>query len=157
LTRLGVSYNLHDDLVQEILVKLWKNLQNYDNSKTKFRTWLSNIIRNNVTDYWRKMGTRQRTREGFLNELDELPSETEFDVMIQQEWETYITNLAFEHVQTKFTGNAIDAFKFSMQGLSPDEVGEKLSISGHSVYKLNSRVKKSLTAEIKRLRDELEG
>ena len=38
----------NEDLRQLILVKLWEKLHNYDESKSKFRTWLSCIIRNTV-------------------------------------------------------------------------------------------------------------
>ncbi len=43
-----------DDLVQDVLVKLWKGLKTYDKSKSKFRTWISLITKNTVNSFFRK-------------------------------------------------------------------------------------------------------
>lgn len=42
------------DTTQEIFIKVWKNLKNFDGSKAQFKTWLFTIARNTVTDYLRK-------------------------------------------------------------------------------------------------------
>lgn len=42
------------DVTQEIFIKVWKNLKNFDIKKSQFKTWLFTIARNTVTDYLRK-------------------------------------------------------------------------------------------------------
>lgn len=42
------------DTTQEIFIKVWKNLKNFDIEKSQFKTWLFTIARNTVTDYLRK-------------------------------------------------------------------------------------------------------
>ncbi len=42
------------DVTQEIFIKVWRNLKNFDKSKAQFKTWLFTIARNSVTDYLRK-------------------------------------------------------------------------------------------------------
>ena len=42
------------DVTQEIFIKVWKNLKNFDKDKAKFKTWLFTIARNSITDYLRK-------------------------------------------------------------------------------------------------------
>lgn len=42
------------DVTQEIFIKVWKNLKNFDKGKAQFKTWLFTIARNSVTDYLRK-------------------------------------------------------------------------------------------------------
>jgi RNA polymerase sigma-70 factor (ECF subfamily) len=42
------------DITQEIFIKVWKNLKNFDKNKAQFKTWLFTIARNSVTDYLRK-------------------------------------------------------------------------------------------------------
>ncbi len=42
------------DVTQDIFVKVWKNLENFDLNKSQFKTWLFTIARNTITDYLRK-------------------------------------------------------------------------------------------------------
>ena len=48
LSKMAVLPDYKDDLTQEILIKLWKNLESYNRERAQFRTWLSTIIRNTV-------------------------------------------------------------------------------------------------------------
>ena len=41
------------DLLQEIFVKIWKNIAQYDSSKGRLFTWMLNIARNTSIDYLR--------------------------------------------------------------------------------------------------------
>lgn len=43
-----------DDIVQEVFIKVWKKLENFDKEKSQFKTWLFVIARNTITDYLRK-------------------------------------------------------------------------------------------------------
>ena len=43
-----------DDIVQEVFIKVWKNLKNFNKDKSQFKTWLFTIARNTITDYLRK-------------------------------------------------------------------------------------------------------
>jgi RNA polymerase sigma-70 factor (ECF subfamily) len=43
-----------DDIVQDVFIKVWKNLKKFDVSKAHFKTWVFTITRNTVTDYLRK-------------------------------------------------------------------------------------------------------
>ena len=47
------SYIDLDDDVSEILIKVFMNLQNFDSSKSKFRTWVFSIAKNHMVDKWR--------------------------------------------------------------------------------------------------------
>lgn len=41
------------DLLQEVFVKIWKNIDSYDNSKGRLYTWMLNIARNAAIDVLR--------------------------------------------------------------------------------------------------------
>lgn len=43
-----------EDITQEVFIKVWKNLKNFDVDKSQFKTWLFTIARNTATDYLRK-------------------------------------------------------------------------------------------------------
>jgi RNA polymerase sigma-70 factor (ECF subfamily) len=42
------------DIVQEIFIKVWKNLHRFDTAKASFKTWLFTIAKNTITDFLRK-------------------------------------------------------------------------------------------------------
>ena len=42
------------DIVQEVFIKIWKNIDNFDQSKASFKTWIFTIAKNTTTDYLRK-------------------------------------------------------------------------------------------------------
>ena len=46
--------NNASDIVQEIFIKVWKNLHKFNPSKASFRTWIFTIAKNAVTDFLRK-------------------------------------------------------------------------------------------------------
>lgn len=58
----GVIHNLiHDreeaeDVLQEVFVKIWKNIESYNESKGRFFTWIINIARNTTIDKLRSKG-----------------------------------------------------------------------------------------------------
>jgi RNA polymerase sigma-70 factor (ECF subfamily) len=42
------------DIVQEIFIKVWKNITHFDSSKASFKTWIFTIAKNTITDFLRK-------------------------------------------------------------------------------------------------------
>lgn len=53
LKRTYSIYNDLDDDVSEIMIKVFMNLQNYDQTKSKFRSWVFSIAKNHMIDKWR--------------------------------------------------------------------------------------------------------
>lgn len=49
-----VNQNDAPDIIQEIFIKVWKNLHKFDSSKASFRTWIFTIAKNTATDFLRK-------------------------------------------------------------------------------------------------------
>ena len=48
----SIYYDLDDD-VSEIMIKVFMNLESYDETKSKFRSWVFTIARNHMVDKWR--------------------------------------------------------------------------------------------------------
>ncbi|MFA6257568.1 MAG: sigma-70 family RNA polymerase sigma factor [Candidatus Paceibacterota bacterium] len=42
------------DIVQEIFIKVWKNIDHFDEEKASFKTWIFTIAKNTATDFLRK-------------------------------------------------------------------------------------------------------
>jgi len=42
------------DIVQDVFIKVWKNINNFDIKKASFKTWIFTIAKNATTDFLRK-------------------------------------------------------------------------------------------------------
>ena len=159
LLQMNLNLNDHDDLTQEILLRIWKVLPNYNSEKAKFRTWMSHIIRNKVIDHYRKLKRLSEKHDMIIEESGkqrQLVSEPEIEKIVNEEWQVYIVKMALERVSRHFTDRALVAFKLSMDNVSTSDIAEKLGIKQNSVNKLKNRVKQRLIKEIDVIKLELE-
>ena len=161
IRRMGISEHDAHDIHQQVILNLWKSLPELDfNSFHRFRSVISTITRNRVIDFMRKRTSQADKLERAAKEetLDYLKhiSVSEVDEIAEREWEIYLTNLVIERVEPRFSGQALDVFRLSMQGKTNEEISEQLDIKVSSVYRLRNRVKACMIDEIKELRKELE-
>ncbi|MCM8532706.1 MAG: sigma-70 family RNA polymerase sigma factor [Lentisphaeraceae bacterium] len=157
IRRMGVSAEDSKDIHQDVLLKIWNKLSDYKQQKnTRFRGWLSTVTINSVKTFFRSNSNeskRIQKLESYL-EVDGSPK-SEFEKIINEEWETFLTNKALENVEEVFRGKSMDVFHKSLAGQSVEDISKELGLEESSVYQLRARVKKSITKEITRLRKEL--
>lgn len=70
------------DILQEVFIKIFRNIKQYDSSKGRLYTWMINIARNQVCDHLRssgfKMQMQNRSLEDSVNTINEqVQTETE--------------------------------------------------------------------------------
>jgi RNA polymerase sigma factor (sigma-70 family) len=51
-----------EDLLQEVFIKIWNNIQLYDSSRGRLFTWLINLTRNQVIDALRSKGYKKQLK-----------------------------------------------------------------------------------------------
>ena len=56
--RLGAPPEQAEDIVQEAFLALWRSAGQYSVARGSIKTWLSTIVRNRVTDAWRRASAR---------------------------------------------------------------------------------------------------
>jgi RNA polymerase sigma factor (sigma-70 family) len=158
LNELGVAAGDIDDVAQQVMVSLTKDLASYDRSRASFRTWLSTVIRNAALAHFRKQRNRQsRIRLfGEVQDINALVQESQIDQRIEKEWEAYVANVAMERIRKVIKGQAIEVFEQGLDGHSAAEISDSTGLSVASVYTLRKRVKKRLYLEIRALVSELE-
>ncbi|QDV63569.1 RNA polymerase sigma factor [Crateriforma conspicua] len=157
LNELGVDDNDIDDVAQQIWLSLTRDLRSYDSGQSRFRTWLSTVIRNAAMAHFRKRKNRE-SRICLFGEptpIDAFAQPAEIDQRIEMEWEAYVANMAMERVQEVFQGQAVEVFQRGLDGQSADEIAAATGLSVASVYTLRKRVKKRLYVEIRALETEM--
>jgi len=64
-----------EDVLQEVFVKIWKNIDSYNESKGRFYTWILNIARNTSIDKLRSKNfnnsQKNLSSDNFVNLLDD--------------------------------------------------------------------------------------
>lgn len=123
---LGVIYNVlrneeaSNDALQEVFVKIWNNIHNYDPSKAKLYTWMLNIARNHAIDKLRskamKTDRELRNDKNFVSHINGNVSTFVDGIGLQK----LIDGLDIEQRQI------IDYIYF--QGYTQSEVAEELNI-----------------------------
>ena len=158
---LGVNKETAEDLLQDVLVKVWKSLPTYEyrEGECTFRSWLTIVIRSTVYNFFRKKSTRDDSKNVDYDDINDLKltSEPEIHRIAEHEWKSYIANMAWLNVKDEFSEKTIEIFEMSMDQVDNDVVGEKFNMSASSVRVYKSRVKKVLLREISRLDQELGG
>lgn len=64
------------DIVQDVFIKVWKNIKKFDHNKANFKTWIFTITRNTVTDYLRKkkmipFSSLDKEEENFADNIED--------------------------------------------------------------------------------------
>ena len=151
--RMKVNHHDSEELVQKILLKLWKKLPETDcRNFRRFRAWLCRLTGNEVKDFFRS--SKSRTEREQRNSSDNADS-PEIEKIAEEEWKKYLITLAMERVRSSFSIQLMTVFDDLHQGMSPEQVAEKHSLSTSNVSVYKHRVTKALCAEIRRLESEL--
>ena len=151
--RMKVDHHDAEELVQKILLKLWKKLPTIDCSNFKrFRAWLCSVTGNEVKDFFRSDNARSEREQKSMSSNFDTP---EIEKIAEDEWRNYLISLALERTRQSFSTQLMTVFDDLHSGLSREQVAQKhnVTLSNVSIYK--HRVTKALCAEIRRLESEL--
>lgn len=56
ILRIVHSKEYTEEIIQDVFVKIWNSIHQYDSSKGRFYTWMINIARNTAIDYLKSKG-----------------------------------------------------------------------------------------------------
>ena len=160
LRQMDVHPDEIEDLAQQILVTLTRDIPGYDRDKGRFRGWLSAVIRHAALSHLAKQRNQKRHLAQYAatcvtSQRDSL-HESEVERMIEEEWAAYVGNLAMARVREAFHGGAVAAYEMFLDGLPAAEIATRTGLEISSVYTLRKRVKRRLYLEIRAITAELE-
>ncbi|WDE98463.1 sigma-70 family RNA polymerase sigma factor [Lentisphaera profundi] len=161
ITRMGVTHHDAEDLTQQVLLSAWKALPDfdYDTNKGRFRGWLCQVTGNATKNFFdkRKREVKRHEKATSDRSLDYIKTYNQADIeqIATEEWEVYISNLAWKNIETELADKVREAFLLLTQGKDPADIALELDIERNTIYVYKKRVTKLLYNEINRLDREL--
>ena len=158
VSRVGLNHHDALDLVQTVLLRLWKNLQGFDYQpyKCKFRTWMNTVIRNEVALHYRTKGryNNKIERAGELS-TDKSVQEPQIYEIAEEEWKQHISSLAILKVKESTNEKVMECFQLFSADHSVEEICEKLDLTRSTAYRYRKEVLTKVHREIRDLNEEL--
>lgn len=156
LQKVGIGRDEAADLRQEILLKLWKRLPDfeYELDKGKFRTWLYKIIKNTAFTHLSARESRQRRDDRYIQENE--ANADGLEELMRDEWKAFICQKALDNLREVFVDQSVEIFEKTLEGCGVSELAESYGLKENTIYRIKNRVKERLIVEVSRLRHELE-
>jgi RNA polymerase sigma-70 factor (ECF subfamily) len=146
LNRQGVRAGDLEDLSQEVLLCVVKNLPGFQHSGNRgaFRAWLRTIVCSRTTDYWRAAGSSAATigGSGATAALEQIADpDSDLNRQWDEEHDRYVLGCLLDLVAEEFEPATLRAFRrLALDGASGAEVAGELGLSVAAVYVAKSRV-----------------
>jgi RNA polymerase sigma-70 factor (ECF subfamily) len=139
-----------DDITQEVLIRLWKNIESFDFNKAK--SWIMRTTHNLCIDYLRqnKSSTNKflEINEEFENNYDEGNMLNDPEITLRRELIKSKIKEAVENLPELLKSVFV---LYELDGMKYKEIGEVLNIPLNSVKVYLLRARKKLQLELKEL------
>ena len=131
------------DILQEAFIKIWRNLNDFDQS-LKFSSWIYRIVHNETVSYWRKQKSFGKDREVKLdsNLIEKIPRDLETNE--NKERKDMLTHDVLELLPLKY--KTVLVLKF-MEDMSYHEISDVLKIPEGTVASWINRAKNMFMKE----------
>ncbi|WAC41564.1 RNA polymerase sigma factor [Pedobacter sp. SL55] len=140
ITKVVSEKEYADEIIQDVFVKIWKNIVQFDPEKGRLYTWMINLARNTAIDYVRSKGYQNQQKNQTIPEF-------------VNESEQYATALNVDHIgmkdilaQLKSDWRELIELAY-FKGYTQQEIAERLDIP---IGTIKTRTRNALI-ELKRL------
>ena len=146
-----------DDLIQDVLISVWKALPGfeYNNGKGRFSSWLATITVNKVKSA-KLQKSRQINREHKAYKNQDSLDGNDLEKMFDKEWAAFLTRSAWENISQDLSETMKLCFEGFMDGKKIKEIADELELPENTVSIYKRRVSTIMKREIHRLREELD-
>ncbi len=159
LGRYGIQSSDMDDLVQEVLLTVSRELPAFEHSERPgaFRSWLQAILVHRLRNFWRSRQYRPVATgdSDLMRQLDQLADpNSALSRIWNQQHDQHVIDRLLELIQPKIAPKTWEAFRRrSIEGVAANVVARELGMSVEAVYGAKSRVLKMLRQEAQGLVD----
>ncbi len=139
-----------EELAADVMMKVHKNLSDFDSEKSQLGTWIMNITKNAIIDYWRT------NKQGMFTSLSEFEDDEGNDMLQPSNYLTpeteLVNNEIGEHVMDAIISlpskyqTIID--KFFIEEKSHEEISTELNIPIGTAKGMIHRAKKMLQTRL---------
>lgn len=157
--KMNFDYHENEDLVQMILLKLWKSMDQFDYrpDECRFRSWVAIIAKNAIRDYLSSKKNKVQSKSESSDESLEIEDNRmdDIDQLVFEEWKEFVSRKAWDVVQSKFSEKVQTCFLKFSKGLSAEDIAKEMQLDTNTIYVYKKRVEAVLKTEIIKLNREL--
>ena len=137
------------------MLRIAKKFGEFDyDPKQSFRGWLRRVTENAVIDFVRKRDHSHQNGSGVLALLSEKPARTELTEHLAEAYDLELLEMAKSRVRNRVLPHRWSTWEMmAEQGLSGQEVAEKLDISVGTAYATKNQVQNMISEEVGRLEE----
>ncbi len=122
INRIVLSDEIAGDVLQEVFVKIWKNIDNYSREKGSIFTWMMNISRNAAIDQIR---SRQYQNEAQNQSIEDFV----YDIDKSEQVTSQVDHIGLKEVLTKLKPeHKILIDKVYFEGYTQEEISQELDM-----------------------------
>ena len=153
--------SLCQDLLQNVLLQLWKDLPKFEYrpNKCRFRTWLSVVTKNVVRTYLKSKAGRNKKQNieysSALHSVDNI-SDSEIEEIAEKEWKVFILEKALDNLRSSISERIMIVLQDSFNNTPTKTTAEKLGTKEASIRVYRQRGTNALKKEVLRLNTELD-
>ena len=143
------------DVVQETVITVAKNITKYEREAGSFKGWLLHITRWRIADQFRRRAPADVPRRAPADSrratatIDRVPDGFDLDAAWEQEWQRNVLAAALERVKRKIDPKRYQIFDCLIVKQWPaSKVAAELSVSIAQVYLVKHRVSALLKREV---------
>jgi len=151
----GLSDAEAQDVVQETVVSVAKNIGRYDKKAGSFKSWLLQLTRWRIIDQVRKRSPAAATRgasdTGRTATIDRVPDSTgrKLEAIWEEEWKESLLAAAVERVKKKVNAKHFQIFDCAvLKRWSAAKVASSLGVNVAQVYLVKHRIAAMLKREV---------
>jgi len=141
-----------EDVRQIVMTNLAKGLRGfeYNPKKGRFRSYLGIVVRNAVSQHFRRPGGSARALDTAVLATTEDDSGDGGDKLWEQEWVRHHYRLAMATIRETFEARSVDMFDRLLAGDSADAVAADFDTTSQAVHKVKQRIRDRLKELIAR-------
>ena len=155
LYKTGLNEEEVKDFSQMTFVRVWEKIPEftYNPKRGRFRSWFTQIALNYISNHRRLKSTSSSHIDIDSEVIHD--SSSEMMEQMEQEWQVFIAEKAWEKISSKLSDVMKQAFELHLEGFTSAEIGQELNIAESTARVYKKRISFKLKYEIERLEQEL--